>query len=226
MPKKTFLLILFFAFLFSAFNVFAQNVYTDSINKAKEVKNQVEEKTQKEVETATEEITTTPVVTTTIETQNQTQSKDKKEKFSKSKGEEHKSQVAIAVIGLLNAADRFETENPGIGKEVRVIAQEQSDSAEKIVESANKIEGRNKAIKFLIGPNYGEIKNIEKELEQNRLRIKNLNQIMNELKNEGDKNLLQEQIQILENENTELQNFLDQEEKGFSLFGWLAKIFN
>lgn len=221
MLKKVFLFSLSLLFLIGLFNASAQNIYTKSINKAKEVKNQVEEKTKEEIKTGAEEKTTP----STIQTENQNQNKEKTSEKKINKGEEHKSQVSLAVQELIRAADRFESGNPGVGKKVRIIAQEQNESVKKISDSIEKIEKRNKVVKFLIGSNYGEIKKVKEELKQNRLRVQELNKIANQLKNEGEKTILQEQIQVLESENTKLQDFIDQEEGRFSLFGWLVKLF-
>jgi len=60
-------------------------------------------------------------------------------------------------------------------------------------------------------------------LEQNRLRIQELQQLQTQLKNTGDQTVIQNAIQALEQQNVSLQNRLDTENKTFSLFGWLVK---
>jgi uncharacterized protein YpmB len=218
MKKLIFLFGILVVFIFVGV-VFAQDSYSNALNKAKEVRNQVEEKVQEETKSITTPTTTNLTIPTVTATNEVTPTI--KNKIS----DEHRSKIAIFVQELLKSADRFQQENPGIGEKVRAIAKEQNESAERISSSLDKIQKRNSVIKFLIGPNYNEIKKTKQELEQNRLRIQNLNQIMNQLQNQGDKTLLQEQVQNLEQENTELQNFISQEERTFSLFGWLIKLF-
>lgn len=130
---------------------------------------------------------------------------------------QRRSAVANAVQEMLQVADR----NGGIGQEVKTIAQAQNQNQEKIEASLTKVQSRSGFAKFLIGPNYGEIKNAEKLLEQNREQIKQLNEIKSQLTNQGDEQTLATQIQTLEQANSEIENSLTKEKGGFSLFGWL-----
>jgi len=49
--------------------------------------------------------------------------------------------------------------------------------------------------------------------------------LANKVENEGDKTELQNQIQALEQEQTNINNFIAQNESKFSLFGWAVKLF-
>jgi len=62
-------------------------------------------------------------------------------------------------------------------------------------------------------------------LEQNREQIRQLNQLRTQLANESDARSLTEQIQTLEQTNTDIEASLKNAQKGFSLFGWAFKIF-
>jgi len=134
---------------------------------------------------------------------------------------QRRSQVANAVQQMLQVADR----NSGIGQQVKVIAQAQNQNQEKLQIGIEKIQNRNRFVKFLIGPNYSEIKNAQKLLEQNREQIDQLNQIKTQLSNQSDVQILTEQIQILEQVNAQIEETLQNEQKGFSLFGWLVRLF-
>jgi len=134
---------------------------------------------------------------------------------------QRKSQVANAVQQMLQLADR----NGGIGEQVRIIAQTQNQNQEKIEASLEKIQGRSGFANFFIGPNYGEINNAKRTLEQNKEQIKQLNQIRNQLSNQGDQQILTEQIQTLEQANLQINNSLEEAQKGFSLLGWMFKWF-
>jgi len=132
--------------------------------------------------------------------------------------------VANAAQEMLQMADR--NEENGIGQQVRTIAQTQTQNHEKLEVSLQKVQGRNGLVKFFIGPNYGEINSAKKTLEQNREQIKQLSQVKNQLANEGDQQTLTEQIQLLEQANLEIENSLDVSQKGFSLFGWMFRLFS
>jgi len=128
--------------------------------------------------------------------------------------------VAQKVLELL------QTGTPGkIGDQVRQIAQEQNQAQNQIREQINKIESRENLLKSLVGSDFGAIKNLERLLEQNRLRIQQLEQLQNQLSNKADLTTVQETIQALVQENTSLQEFINTEEKTVSLFGWLFKLF-
>ena len=135
--------------------------------------------------------------------------------------EQRRSKVANAVQEMLQVADR----NGGIGQQVKTIAQTQTQNQEKLEASLQKVQSRSGFAKFFVGPNYGEINNAKKILEQNREQIKQLNQVKNQLANQGDQQTLTEQIQTLEQANLEIENSLGTAQKGFSLFGWMFRLF-
>jgi len=135
--------------------------------------------------------------------------------------EQRRSQVANAVQEMLQVAER----NGGIGQQVRTIAQNQNQNQEKIEASLQKVQSRSGFAKFFVGPNYGEINNAKKMLEQNREQIQQLNQIKNQLVNQGDQQQLTEQIQVLEQANLQIENSLGTAQKGFSLLGWMFRWF-
>ena len=136
--------------------------------------------------------------------------------------EQRRSQVANAVQEMLKVADR----NGGIGQQVKVIAQNQNQNQEKIEESLKKAQERSAFAKFFVGPNYGEINNAKKLLEQNREQIKELNQVKSQLVYQGDQQAIAQQIQTLEKAALEIENSLGVSEKGFSMLGWMFKMFS
>jgi len=136
--------------------------------------------------------------------------------------EQRRSKVANAVQEMLQMADR----NGGIGQQVKTIAQTQTQNQEKLETSLQKIQSRSGFAKFFIGANYGEISNAKKILEQNKEQIKQLNQVKNQLANQSDAQNLTQQIQTLEQANLEIENSLGTAQKGFSLFGWMFRMFS
>ncbi|MFA6919140.1 MAG: hypothetical protein WC244_03480 [Patescibacteria group bacterium] len=135
---------------------------------------------------------------------------------------QRRSQVANAVQEILQVAER----NSGVGQQIRTIAQDQNQNQEKIEASLKKVQSRGGFAKFFIGANYGEINNTQKLLEQNREQIKQLNQIKNQLTNQGDVHILTQQIQTLEQADLQIENLLQNVQKGFSLLGWMFKMFS
>ncbi|KKP92870.1 MAG: hypothetical protein UR99_C0062G0002 [Candidatus Moranbacteria bacterium GW2011_GWD2_36_12] len=132
-----------------------------------------------------------------------------------------KSVVANAVQEILQIAQR----NGGIGQQIRVIAQTQTQNQEKLEAGLKKVQDRSGLVKFLVGPQYSEINNTKKVLEQNREQLKNLNQIKNQLSNQSDQEKLKEQISLIEQSNLEIETTLNDSQKGVSLLGWAFRLF-
>ncbi|OGG11737.1 hypothetical protein A2Z00_01395 [Candidatus Gottesmanbacteria bacterium RBG_13_45_10] len=113
----------------------------------------------------------------------------------------------------------------GIGEQVRQIAQEQNQAQNQIQTELGKVEARGGLLKSLIGPDYQALKNMQKAMEQNQLRIGQLEQLQNQLANQSDIAMVQETIQALTVQNTALQNRVNLEERSGGMFGWLFKLF-
>lgn len=145
---------------------------------------------------------------------------DSKGKSGSEVSEQRRSEVANAVQAMLQIADR----DGGIGKQVRVIAQNQNQNQLKLEQDVEKIQSRGNITKFFFGANYGEINDAKKTLEQNKEQIRQLNQARNQLSNQGDQQQLTEQIRVLEQANQDIETLITDAQKGFSLFGWLNKL--
>ncbi|MFA6492636.1 MAG: hypothetical protein WCV58_00605 [Patescibacteria group bacterium] len=138
--------------------------------------------------------------------------------------QERMSQISLTLESMVMLSNRLENSN--IKEQINSIAHNQANSEDMVNQSLDKAESRSKVAKFFVGPNYKELKNVKQEIEQNRLRIEELNRIMSQITNQTDKTELQNQIQILEIQNTSLEEELDIDIQGFSLFGWLSKSIN
>lgn len=134
---------------------------------------------------------------------------------------ENMSVVAQKVEELLTT----KTTEGGIGEQVKQIAQEQKQAQDQIQTELGKVDSRGGLLKSLIGPNYQALKNMQKQMEQNQLRIQQLEQLENQLTNLGEITLVQETIQVLTEQNTALQDRIVLEEQTGSLLGWLFKLF-
>lgn len=136
-------------------------------------------------------------------------------------GIEHRSAVANAVQELLGIADR----TGGIGQEIRVIAQAQEQNQVKLDTAIGNIQNRNGVAKFFIGPNFGAINDAERIIVNNQQQIQVLTQLQSEVTSTADQQQLTNQINVLQQTNTQLNAYVQAQSNGFSVFGWLVKLF-
>lgn len=145
--------------------------------------------------------------------------KEKNDDNKNSVGESHRSAVATFVQNLLKVADR----DPGIGEQVRVVAQAQNDSAKKAVDAMKKVEGRGGFKTFFIGSDYKNIGIVRSEMVTTLNQIEQLKKLAGEAYANADKASIEAQIVALEAEQAKLESFLKSKESKFSLFGWLFR---
>ena len=134
-------------------------------------------------------------------------------------GLETRSQVATQVQEML----QVRTEG-GIGEQVREIAQAQNQAQNQIQEHLNKLDEKGKFWKFMFGPNYQALGDLNQQLEQNQLRIQTLQTLQNQLTNQADQTMIQEAIEAMIEQNTALQEMINAQGQARSLFGWLVKL--
>lgn len=133
---------------------------------------------------------------------------------------EHMSTVAAEVQKLLQVRT-----SGGIGDQVRVIAQEQNQVQQKIQEELDKVNSRGQLKKILFGADLNALKSLTQLMEQNQLRIEQLTLLKEQLSNQADEESVQATIQALTDENTSLQEIINEQQEVKSLFGWLIKLF-
>jgi len=136
--------------------------------------------------------------------------------------EQHRNAIADFAKGLNSVANRV----GGIGQQIRLMAQEQNQSASNTIQAMEKVQTRSAFKTFLIGTDYKNIGALRSEMAQTENRIEKLNQLMTSIENTADKTELQNQIQALLSEKTKIEEFVKAQEGKVSLFGWLAKMFN
>lgn len=136
--------------------------------------------------------------------------------------DEYKSEVASFVHNLKEIGGI----EGGIGQQVNVVAQAQDATVAKVESSINDINSRNGFVKFLVGPSYGSIAEIQTAITENQARIKVLTDLVAQVADPVVKQVLQDQIKNFQQENAKLQTFVIESEDGFSMFGWLVKIFS
>lgn len=125
---------------------------------------------------------------------------------------------------LLDVAEIIE--RPGVKSRLTQMASEQLVNSSLIEEKMAKAQSRASFARFLIGPNYYALKEVKQIMEQNQIRIRELEMLQLSLENEAEINALQTCIQNLESVNLMLDNQLQEQTKGFSLFGWLTRWFS
>jgi len=78
--------------------------------------------------------------------------------------------------------------------------------------------------KAVFGPDYKEIYCAEKRLKQHNEMTAKLKAVKQQIKNAKDAATVEEQIKIMEQIKTEMENELSASKKGRSLLGWLNRI--
>jgi len=136
--------------------------------------------------------------------------------------QEHKNAVADFVQNILQVADR----EGGIGQQIRIIAQEQNQSAGISIQAMEQVQARSRIKTFLLGTDYKNLGVLRSEVVQTRNRLEQLNRLMENVQNQAGQTELQGQIQDLEQEQEKIENFIEGQEGKFSLFGWLLKMFS
>jgi len=134
---------------------------------------------------------------------------------------EHMSVVAQTVEELLTTQGA----KGGLGQQVSVVAREQQQAQQEIEGELDKLEARRGWTKKLFGPDYKAIKNLNQQIERNRLRIRQLEQLQTQVANQADQTQIQEAVQALIEQNTAFEEQVQAEEQVGSLFGWLFKLF-
>ncbi|PIS07767.1 hypothetical protein COT78_01770 [Candidatus Berkelbacteria bacterium CG10_big_fil_rev_8_21_14_0_10_43_13] len=188
---------------------------------------------QVQVQTQTQNADESTQIQTQTETKTEAQIEAQIEKDVTSTKQQYKSsddttkgragEVAKAVENILEVANQ--ASDSTIGDQIRTIAKEQNKSEDGANKAMDKLQSRNKVSRFFIGPDFKQVKAVEQIMEQNRQRVRELQQIMTQLENTDDASAIQNQINILEIQNLNLANQLDKNERGFSLFGWLIRWF-
>ena len=185
---------------------------------------------QSQVENQAQTQTNNPEVGTMTQTQTEEglnlQVQESKPEYSPKSdtAKQHMNAVATAVENLVRFSNQVE--NQGVGDQIREVAKLQGESEDKVNKSLDAAQSRNSFMKFLIGSNYDELEKVRGEINQNQLRIQVLKSIATQMQNAGDKTTLQNEIKVLGQQNTSLQNHLDDTAGGFSLLGWLFRFFS
>jgi hypothetical protein len=204
----------------------------DGVNKSTQTQNQeqVQEQTQQNEESNDEIIReqTHQQVRAVNMTQLKEMIKDKKramnqeiEAMKDEKQQEihqNQNEVRMAVHALLASENLV----GGIGSEVSKIARTFNNSVQKTIQAEEKIQKRNKIVKFFFGGDEEAAEDILQEVNKNKEKIKNLKELKQQCDcDEEVKDIVQEQIQNMEQEQNRLGQLAQEQKSKRGLFGWL-----
>ena len=160
-----------------------------------------------------------------VENKNEVQTKNQGEETMLQVNTAEKETLGSIVSQKVEELLNDESLEKGIGQQVKQFVQEQKQTQDKIQEHLNLAESRNNLLKSFIGPDYKSLQNAKAQLEQNQMRVKNLEELKLQLTNQSDITMVTETIQALVEQNTALQAQIEEEESSNSLLGWLFKLF-
>lgn len=130
--------------------------------------------------------------------------------------------IETAIQNLNRVAER--NNNPEIGEQVRSMVQNHEKVQTRTKIALQTMSQRNKAVKFLLGPDYKNAGQVRSDMVCLRNDIRKLEQIKDDSL-PADTGDVQGAIDELQVEADELETQLTEQLSGFSLFGWLVKLF-
>ncbi|MCK5122850.1 MAG: hypothetical protein KAQ87_01740 [Candidatus Pacebacteria bacterium] len=139
---------------------------------------------------------------------------------------QNQNKVREAVHALLAAEDLLaageSTEGKDIGHQVSAIAREFNNSVDKTIPAEEKIQKRNRVVAFFFGGDEEAAEDILEETNKNKERSEQLKQLKEQCDcDEGVRNIIQEQIQNIEQEQNRLEQVAQKEKSNKGIFGWL-----
>ena len=129
--------------------------------------------------------------------------------------------IETAVQNLSRVTER--NNNPEIGEQIRSMVQNHERVQTRTETALRQMSQRNKALKFLIGPDYKNAGQVRSDVVSLRGDIGKLEQIKDDAL-PADVEDIQGAIDELQVEAGGLETQLTEQLSGFSLFGWLVKL--
>jgi len=164
--------------------------------------------------------------TSPTEDDTDTNQNGQKNNFGQANAAAHRSVVANFVKSLLEVAKNEDnTDEKGIGQQVRTIAMQQNQGEATTVTAMEQVQTRSKIKTFLFGSDYKNLGALRSEMVQTRNRIAQLMRLAQKTENADDKAALEQQISQLNQEQAKINDFITTNENKISLFGWLFKLF-
>jgi len=136
---------------------------------------------------------------------------------------QNQNQVREAVHALLSA----EGLAGGIGQQVSAIAREFNNSVEKTIQAEKKIQERGWLKRLLSGGDKASAEEIDKEVKMTQGKVQQLLSLKETCQCSDEvKNIIQEQIQNIEKEQTRLQEIAKSENSAKGIWGWFKGLFS
>lgn len=133
---------------------------------------------------------------------------------------QNQNRVRLAVHSLL----AMKNMTGGIGPQVSEIAREFNNSVQETIQAEEQIQSKSGFARFFSGGNEKAAEQLEQRTQQNMERVQQLQQLREECNcSEDVKQLMQEQIQNMEQEQERLQQLAQKEKRSKGVFGWLWK---
>jgi len=142
----------------------------------------------------------------------------------KQKVYQNQNAVREAVHSLLAMEDLV----GGIGKEVSEIAKDFNNSVQKTIEAEEKIQKRNRFVKFFFGGDQEAVEELEEQTNKNQERIEKLKELKKQCSEctEEIKNIIEEKVQNVEQEQQRLRELGEKEKNNRGIFGWFRNLFS
>lgn len=135
---------------------------------------------------------------------------------------QNQNEVRLAVHSLLAMEDLV----GGIGPQVSQIAKDFDNSVQATIQAEERIQNRNMIVRFFAGGDQEAAGEIEREVNQNKLRVQQLKQLREQCDcDEEIKNMFQEQVQNMEQEQNRLQQLAEKEKQAKGIWGWIKSLF-
>jgi hypothetical protein len=183
--------------------------------------------TETETQTRTQVQTNNPGTGTMTQTQAETQLRERVEECSpvyeptSTQAQTRAGQITQVAKSVVELAEGMEDQT--LAEEIRTVVRSQVANFDVINQKIDNAVNRTALAKFFIGPNYGELKVMKQTIEENKNQIREMEQVMAQIRNESEKIQLANQIITMQNLQFELQDQLGELTRGFSLFGWLNR---
>jgi len=133
----------------------------------------------------------------------------------------NQNEVRLAVHALLGMKEEL----GGIGQQVSEVATAMDNSVKETVASEEKMQDRSAFSRFFAGGDKKAAEDIEANVVKNQERISEMQRLRESCEDCSDeaKQVLQEQIQTMEREQTRLKTLAESEKRKKGLFGWMWK---
>ena len=130
--------------------------------------------------------------------------------------------IEAATQNLTRVSER--TNDPLIGQQIRTMTESHVQLQTRAKTALQNMNARSRALKFFFGASYQNAGVVKAQAAQLRADAGELASLKDKLTLAADQEEIQAAIDNLETEAVVLENELEQELQGFSLFGWLNRI--